>query len=857
MIVRCFAERLVCLIGSLLLISATLSGQVLLDEFTSGFDPSLNWQGDLDAFVGNAGRLQLNDMRPTPTSNARVWLPANTQNEACWTLDAELQFSPSASNKAVWWLAADRPLDQAGIQGYFLQLGGISGGDDAYELFEVVGNSTNLILSGQTGGAANDPVIASLQVCRTTSGDWDLEVADAAGSIVDQATGSGTNPLAGAFAGLILDFTSTRNGLFFFDNFSIDPIFIDQVAPSLVSATAIDERTIELIASESLSGTAAAAGNYQVGGIVVANATLNGNRVELTLASALVSGQSTPLTIASWSDQAGNEATNLSSSVTFIAPRQLAAFELLITELMPDPTPAIGLPDFEYIELFNAGSDAIDLSTVSLSDDGALIELPAIMLDAQAYVAFARDAGGDARFTTFPDFPTLTNSGGLLGLVFNGQTIDQVNYTPSWHEPSKDDGGYSLERRDLNQPCLLGQANWSSSASLSGGTPGAANSIATTIVGDSLNITGVDVLGTSTLLVSTNRVLQDATSAFQFSNGGGYTVSSTDFINEYLLELDQPLSLGDSRVLLLAPGASSCLGSDIISQLGVTVGIPDLPEVGDWELNEIMYDPLSRQGRWVELANVSDKLLSTSGLFLSRQNDDGTVGELFEPLSSILVPPGGFVVYADDIETLGRQFPTALLTRIVPTDVPTLGSEECLQLFDPVNEEVYFTVCYTEDWHNQAYANTDGVSLERIDLTQLPQNASNWTSAAATVDFATPTLPNSQARVGQIVPEGTFALVSDVISPDGDGFDDLLILDYTFGEPGVLARFEIVDLLGRSVLEANQDTSPGISGTFTWDGVDNDGDLAEVGTYVLRITYFSPETAKEVEHIAFSLLLRR
>ncbi len=857
MIVKCFAERLLFLLVAMLLMSTTASGQTLIDEFINGFDPSLNWQGDTDAFVGNAGRLQLDDMRQNPSSNARVWVSANTQDNACWTLDAELQFSPSASNKAVWWLAADRPLDQGGVQGFYLQLGGISGGDDAFELFEVMGSSETLILSGQVGGAATDPVLANLQVCRTTTGAWSLEVADASGTVIDQATGSSASSLNGAFAGLALDFTSTRNGLFFFDNFEIDPIFVDQVAPSLVSATAIDERTVQLVASEALLGTAAAPSLYQVGGMAITSSNLSGNTVELNLATDLVSGQSTPVTVSAWSDLAGNESTNLSASVTYTAPRQLAVFELLITELMPDPTPTIGLPDFEYIELFNAGSSAIDLSTVSISDDGDLIVLPTIMLEPQSYVALAEDAGGDSRFISFPDFPALTNTGGLLGLVFNGETIDQVNYTRSWHESSKDDGGYSLERKDLNQPCLLGQENWNSSTSLSGGTPGAANSITTSITGDSLKIIGVDVLNPSTLLVRTNRVLRDASAAFQLSVGGGVTVSPTDFMNEYQLVLDQALTQGEPRLLTLSSGVTSCLGSDVVSRLGVTIGIQDQPEVGDWELNEIMYDPLSGQGRWVELVNASDKLLSTDGLFLARMNEDGTVDELFEPFAEILVPAGGYVVYANDVESLLRQFPSALLTSIVSTDVPTLGDEECLQLFDPVSEEVYFNVCYTEDWHNQAYANTDGVSLERIDLQQLPQSESNWTSGAATSGFGTPTRPNSQARVGQAVPEGTFALASERISPDGDGFEDLLRLDYSFGEAGVLARFDIVDLLGRPVLESNQDTSPGISGTWTWDGVDSDGEIVEVGTYVLRVTYFSPDTPREVENIAFSVLAQR
>jgi len=852
--VRGFAERLMLVVAGLLLGSNSISGQSLLDPFNAGFDPTLGWQGDVDAFVGNAGRLQLSDMRQTPSSEASIWVSANTIDNACWTLDAELQFSPSASNKAVWWLAADRPLDQNGIQGYYLQLGGVSGSDDAYELFEASGNSNTLILSGQVGGASVDPVIGNLTVCRTTTEEWTLEVQDASGTVIDQANGTSTSPLNGSFAGLAIDFTSTRNGLFFFDNFGVDPIFIDQEPPNLSSATAVDELTVVLQASEALEATAASVGIYSVGGEAPSSAVLSGNQVELSLVSPLVSGQATSISVATWSDLAGNEATNLSTQVTYTAPRQLSPFELLITEIMADPTPVVGLPTFEYLELFNAGASPIDLSTVSISDDGTEIVLPAIMLAPQAYVVLAEDPMGDTRFEAFPDFPSLTNSGGVLALVAGGEMIDQVAYSPRWHDPSKDEGGFSLERKDLNQPCLLGQDNWGSSTSLSGGTPGQLNSILGSVERDSLKIIGVELLSPTRVFIRTNRAIQNITGAFELVNGGGLSASGTDLLNQYQLELDEPLVQGEARIIQLAPNSSSCIGSEVVSQIGVTVGLPDAPAPGDWELNEIMFDPLSGQGRWIELVNVSDKLLSTDGLLLARATMANEVDELFEPLGTLLVPAGGYVVFADDVESLTREFPSTRLPSILPCDVPTIGSEACIMLFDPVDETIYFNVCYTDDWHNQAYANTDGVSLERIDLDALPQSESNWTSAAATVNFGTPTLPNSQARMGEPLAEGTFALANDRISPDGDGFEDLLRVDYAFGEPGVLARFEIVDLLGRPVLKTNQDTSPGITGTWTWDGVDTDGNVVPTGTYVLRITYFSPASPREVENIAFSVV---
>ncbi len=841
-----------------LLSGARSDAQSLAEDFATGFTPGLGWSGDLLAFRGESGRLVLRDTRPTPAAVARVWVPAMTRGAGCWSLNVDQRFSPSTTNRVRWWLAADRPLESAAASGFYFQLGGISGDGDALELYYASGNTTTLVAGGRPGVAAVDRLALSIRVCATADRRWSWSARDSLGALVDTAAGSAPVALASQYAGFEVAFTSTRNGLLSFDDLRVEPLFRDESPPTLVLAKADNATTVTLVASEPLGSSAALVSTYSVAGRAPVSVLPKGDTVRLMLARDLESGVATEVRIAGWQDLAGNPAPPLTASVTFSPPRPLAAYDVLITEIMADPTPVVGLPDAEYVELLNASATAIDLAELTLRSGTTSVRLPNVSLAPKTYVALTKGEVADPRFTRFAGVPTLSNSGGTLTLLSGGTVVDEVAYRDTHLPTGKRDGGYSLERIDLAQPCIVDGQNWTASTALAGGTPGAANSVNGNVEVRDLRITAARVVDSMTIELSTNRGLSvPGPGAFALSDNGIATVMRLESPGTYRLTLAAPLPPGAALALTLAAAATSCSVGELIGRDTFYLGIAERAAPGDWEINEIMYDPLAGQGRWIELVNRSSKLLSSNELQLARALSDGSVDQAFRDIEEVLVPGGGYLVLAADPEKLTARFPNARPSAVAKATVPTLGERDCIVLQDAVAELRYFLVCYDKSWHNRAYAKTDGVSLERVDLDAAVQDGSNWTSASSTSGFGTPTLPNSQARVATNDGVTRFSLPRERISPDGDGFEDLLSVDYNFTEPGVLVRFSVVDLQGRAVYAPSEDVAPGLAGSWTWDGVTDDGGVAAVGTYVLRAEYFSPDTPARREFLAFSVVARR
>ena len=173
-------------------------------------------------------------------------------------------------------------------------------------------------------------------------------------------------------------------------------------------------------------------------------------------------------------------------SVHFISSILLCQnrYDIVIDEIMADPTPQVGLPNNEWIELKNTTSSPVNLQNWRIGDaTGQSGPMPNFVLQPDSFVIVCTGsavAAMSAFGTTISvtSFPSLDNEGDQLFLrAANGRTIHAVAYTSAWYQNElKKDGGWTLEMIDTKSP-FAGISNWKAGTNTTGGTPGKKNSV--------------------------------------------------------------------------------------------------------------------------------------------------------------------------------------------------------------------------------------------------------------------------------------------------------------------------------------------------------------------------------------------
>ena len=170
---------------------------------------------------------------------------------------------------------------------------------------------------------------------------------------------------------------------------------------------------------------------------------------------------------------------------TYWEVQSAALHDIIITEIMADPSPALQLPDKEYLELYNKSNKAVNLGGLRLSDQTRQVELPDYLMSPGSYVVLCQKSNNarqpDSLNTiSLTSWPTLNNQGDLVMITDStGKSIHYVNYREHWYRSNiKNRGGWSMEMIDSNYPCS-GSVNWTASTSSLGGTPGWPNSVST------------------------------------------------------------------------------------------------------------------------------------------------------------------------------------------------------------------------------------------------------------------------------------------------------------------------------------------------------------------------------------------
>lgn len=530
--------------------------------------------------------------------------------------------------------------------------------------------------------------------------------------------------------------------------------------------------------------------------------------------------------------------------------------ELLINEIMADETPSRGLPEREYVEVYNATSTYLDISNGGISDGGAIKSWGNAQLAPGAY-AIIVDRDDSLVFRPFgtilavDGLPSLNNRGDLISITDqNGTVLNEVVYSSNWYNDlTKADGGFSLEKINKDLSVCNFAENWRATQASIGGTPGSVNSVdgpfEDTVVP---SVLFVRFDGPQTIVLTFSEKMDigiEEVSKYliQETNQTPLVATLSQNEEEIFLLFDTEFTANEQYTLILTD-LFDCSGNTFSDQ--VRVGLPIAADAGDILISEVLFNPFSGGVDFVEIYNTSEKILSLGEL---------SIGEIFEGTDSIYnsdqVAFSDVLIFPDEYLCLTSNVEIQKATYLPPSDAKFLEMSSFPTYDDTEGEVVIFTgtnfvidrFFYLDDYHYADLRDDNGISLERISFSVPTNQADNWHSAASTVRFATPGYENSQAQRDRQDETGPLVGFPDVITPDGDGIDDVFNISYQFEQPGMNARVTILDRAGRVVKTVREQELLGTGeGTFFWDGRSDAGSRVPIGPYIVLFEVTSQQT---------------
>jgi hypothetical protein len=161
---------------------------------------------------------------------------------------------------------------------------------------------------------------------------------------------------------------------------------------------------------------------------------------------------------------------------------------------------------------------------------------------------------------------------------------------------------------------------------------------------------------------------------------------------------------------------------------------------------------------------------------------------------------------------------------------------------------------YSEEMHFPLLVTTDGVALEKVHYDLAGSAENNWQSASSSSGYGTPGYINSQF-VENSEKEMPLSVNPDVISPDGDGIDDNLVVAWQFPSEGWAGSITVYSSGGHQVRNLVDNELLGTSGQISWKGDSDNESLLPAGIYIIRMDVFNQQ-GKTEKHLVPCGLLR-
>jgi hypothetical protein len=521
--------------------------------------------------------------------------------------------------------------------------------------------------------------------------------------------------------------------------------------------------------------------------------------------------------------------------------------DVCINEVMSNPLGSVGVgsPEDrnEFIEIFNVGSDAVDMDGWLITDFDAVDEL----------VSFSALSGnfntlllpGEYALIMDPDY---VDSGEnympygvpscLLLTVGNTTIGDELSTNDpialispggdtisTYYHPFDPGDGISAERIYPESYDFSG--NWESCKDISGSTPGRRNSVYSTpdFSFDSLWVDGNNIFVVlsnphDTVLGGTVEVFNDVNRNNSLDEG--------ELIENFVFsEIPRDSSLG--VYVSLSSEGFYVLGFDLIDKtifrrIRIGEGIADIG------INEIMYAP-SGPPEWIEIFNRSEYNVILDSFEIDEVS-----------YSHLEIASGDYLIITSDSISFLSYY-GGIPCPVFEIDLSFSNNGDSVILSDE-NGFVLDKVIYSGD------EVTGNYSLERVNPDISADNSTNWGQSVS--EGGTPGESNSIfAEYNR--EDLSLAATPRHFSPDGDGEDETSVISFNLPYLRNEVMLKIFDRRGH-LLREDSGVYGGETGEWIWDGKDKRGEVVPTGLYiVLLVIEDADESAITVEKAVVSV----
>lgn len=729
------------------------------DDFADG-DLSNNpsWQGNPNEFkVNNQNQLQLDG------TGSESYLVTSSQEikSTEWRFWFKLDFEPSNSNQLKVYLVSDQQDLTGPVNGYYIGTGE-TGSTDGVDLYRQDGNSSTKIIDGFPGHVGKNTNTLRVKVTRDDQGKWEV-YSDTLGGTNFLLEGDTTDQTYTStnYFGLLCEYTTTRSDKFFFDDFYAGPIQVDSFPPKLEASKAIDKDTVLASFNETIDPASAEDAQNYIINKGIGNPTQaflnpsNNQEVYLVLENSLSNKTQYTLTASKIQDPKGNELSQDSASFTFF---QAEAGDVIVNEIFPDPNPTQGLPEAEFVELYNQTQFEIDLENWEFGDERGLDPLPQGTLKPDSYLIICSGSNEQSYQAFGPtlgtsNFPVLNNGGDDVVIANpKGKIIDEITYDVTWYkDEEKSNGGWTIERINPDHPCS-GPDNWIASTNNQGGTPGQKNSVFSSQPDTTTPfIEKVEIIDSLTLKATLSEEV-DTSSILNLDYEFKPIIQVKSIIpkNEakgFELVFQNPLKANTSYSFQYQ-GLSDCWGNELdkFKSIGFDYVVPQPASPFDVIINELMVKPEPTIAlppfEYVELKNVADHPIALGNWTIADLNSQSQLPDvIIKPNENVIVCRSGV---SSNFEPFGKLAAVGSL--------PSLNnSGDRITLRDDAGT-IISVVQYKDDWYEDEIKAEGGWSLERIDPKNPCGGNNNW-QASDDKSGGTPGAQNSiQASNPDVAP---------------------------------------------------------------------------------------------------------